>query len=443
MVVSILTGLILLLRAYQHQYSPHPEWVRKLLHMGMGLVTLTFPWLFNSPLPIIALGIGAIAFLCSLKKIPYLHQRLGKVTASVARTSWGELYFPLAIVLVFTFSQENPIYYLIPILILTLADAVAALIGVSYGFHTYSTSEGRKSAEGSIAFFTVAFLSTHIPLLLLTETGRAETLLIALILGLQVMVVEAISWQGLDNLFIPLGGLIMLKLLLPMETHALGFRLVLTLILGTIIFSWRHRTTLNDSAVLGTAWLGYLIWILGNWQWFIPPLVLFLAYSFLCPWTRQYPQRSHDIRAVLSIGATGLFWLLLAKFQGIPIYFYPYTLAFAAHLAIIDIAVPHLYPHLPNEGLITRAIIKGWGLMFIPFLLLKGVNFPTLLFTGVGLGSVIVMVIAFAIVQQQFRARAATLQDYQWTETPLWVSRSLIVGVCSAIALPFLSLYPR
>lgn len=426
LVLSILGGLMMLLRGYQRWRSPHPEWVRKLLHVGMGLVTLTFPWLFDSPLPVIGLAMGAIAFLCGIKFIPYFHQQLGSVTDSVGRSSWGEVYFPLSVAIVFTLSQGNLIYYLIPMLLLTLGDAVAALIGVSYGLHTYSTSEGRKSAEGSIAFFTVAFLSTHIPLLLLTNTGRAESLLIGVILGLQVMVLEAIAWEGLDNLFIPIGGLIMLQLFLPMNIPDLGFRLMLTLIVGILTLSWRHRTTLNDSAVLGSAWFGYLTWILADWRWFIPPVILFLAYCLLCPWTAQYRERRHDMRAVLSIGSTGILWLLMGKIMGEPLCFYPYSLAFAAHLAIIDIATPETHPQLPNGGFIGRSVVKGWGLIFVPFLWIEGWEGEAIAYAGEGLVTLGLIALAFATLQANYR---------DLDETWMWIGRSAIVALGSAISL--------
>jgi len=425
-VLSILAGLIILLRVYQQWYSPHPEWVRKLLHVGMGLVTLSFPWLFDSPLPVIGLAIGAIAFLCSIKFIPFFHARLGSVTDGVGRSSWGEVYFPLSVALVFTLSQGDLVGYLIPMLLLTLGDAVAALIGVSYGLHTYSTSEGRKSAEGSIAFFTVAFLSTHVPLLLLTETGRAESLLIGVILGLQVMVLEAIAWQGLDNLFIPVGGLIMLKLFLPMDIPDLIFRLILTLIVGILTLGWRNRTTLNDSAVLGSAWFGYLTWVLADWRWFLPPVILFLAYSLLCPWTQQYQERRHDMRAVLSIGSTGILWLLVGKVTAQPVYFYAYTLAFAAHLAIIDIAVPQFHPQLPNGAFIGRSVLKGWVLIFVPFLWVQGWEAQAIAYAGEGLVTVGLIAIAFAILQQSCP---------ELDETWMWIGRSAIVAFGSAISL--------
>ena len=47
LILVTLIGLIISLRWYKQRYSPNPELLRKLLHIGMGLTTLSFPWLFD------------------------------------------------------------------------------------------------------------------------------------------------------------------------------------------------------------------------------------------------------------------------------------------------------------------------------------------------------------------------------------------------------------
>src|SRR5262245_34698322 len=164
------------LRLYQRFYSPHPELVRKLLHMGMGLATLSLPWLFDRAWPVLLLAGISIVALVSLRLVASLKSGLGNVVAGVARASLGEIYFPLAVTVLLLLylyvDTANParlILYCVPILLLTLADAAAALIGVAYGRLHYHTTDGQKSAEGSLAFFLCAFLVVHIPVLLFTS----------------------------------------------------------------------------------------------------------------------------------------------------------------------------------------------------------------------------------------------------------------------------------
>ena len=45
--VAPLIVLMLGLKLYRDRHSTHPELLRKYVHIGMGLVTLTFPWLFH------------------------------------------------------------------------------------------------------------------------------------------------------------------------------------------------------------------------------------------------------------------------------------------------------------------------------------------------------------------------------------------------------------
>jgi phytol kinase len=235
LVLALLGGLIIGLRFYQRRYSPHPELVRKLLHVPMGLITLTFPWLFYSPIPVLILAGIAIATLSSLRLYQPLKQEFGSVLGSVERQSLGEIYFPISVALVFWFSQGQPLLFCIPMLILTLADAIAAIIGIRYGRFHYTTPDGYKSAEGSTAFFTIAFFSVYVPLLLMSDIGRTETLLVSLILGLLVMLLEAIAWCGIDNLLIPIGSFILLKTHLNMTIPNLSIHLILTLALVSLL----------------------------------------------------------------------------------------------------------------------------------------------------------------------------------------------------------------
>lgn len=456
LVLSLLVGLMVGLRIYQYHFSPHPELVRKLLHIPMGLITLSFPWLFREPLPVLILAGIAIVWLLALRLYKPLATRLGSVLGGVGRRSLGEIYFPISVGVLFLLSQGDALLFCIPMLILTLADAVAAVIGVRYGQFHYTTTDGFKSAEGSITFFTIAFLSVHIPLLLLTNIGRAETLLIALILGLLVMLIEAIAWQGLDNLFIPLGGFILLRIYLEMDAAALLVRLIVTLILVAFVLCWRQRTTLNDSALLGTAFIGYLSWTLGGWRWLLAPAILFLTYPLLISWIKQreipltpeerqampwlplendpkcpnaHWERIHNIYAVLSVAATGLLWLFLFGIFDRPEFLYPYTLSFAANLAIIGIAgmSPLNYWHTSNLKLLATYILKGWLLMFVPLLLLEGLSPTSIICTLISLVGTALPAIAFYLTQPLLRKRS--------TDTLGWLSRVGYTAIGSLLGL--------
>ena len=69
------------------------EWTRKLMHVGMGLATLSFPWLFDEVWPVLVLTGGFVIVMLALRFLP----GLGGVVTGVSRVSWGEVYFPVAV----------------------------------------------------------------------------------------------------------------------------------------------------------------------------------------------------------------------------------------------------------------------------------------------------------------------------------------------------------
>jgi len=275
----------------------------------------------------------------------------------------------------FVLSSENRLLYLIPLLTLTLADAVAALVGIRYGQHRFCTSEGTKSAEGSLAFFMVAFLSAHVPLLLLSDTGRAESLLIALVLGILVMLFEAVSVGGLDNLFIPLGCYALLRRYLMLEADELLFRLGAILLLALLVFIWRRRTTLKESGLLAAALVGYMNWALGGWQWLTVSLVLFCTYTLLWPRSKENDHPVHTVRAVASVAAPGMLWLLVFQESNRMVgLFESFVLSYAAHSVMVGMSqLDYVKPEQSVQIRFLTALSRSW-LVFAPLFFLPVIN---------------------------------------------------------------------
>src|SRR5437764_2964749 len=239
--LAALTMLMASLTLYQRLYPLAPETSRKLFHIGGGLTTLALPWLFASAWPIILLTAITIPMLLTLKYVRALKGNLTAVLYRVDRKSFGEIYFPVSVCLLFVLAHGNALLFIIPILMLTLADPAAAVVGVRYGRLRYTITKGQKSVEGSAAFFLIAFLCTLVPLRLFTPTSGVETLLMATIVGLLIMMVEAIAWEGLDNLFIPIVGFLLLDLLLHLDMRVLLIQLVVSVLLVVATFCWRGQ----------------------------------------------------------------------------------------------------------------------------------------------------------------------------------------------------------
>jgi phytol kinase len=385
LVLAALGVMMLALRWYQRRYSPPPEIPRKMLHVGMGLIVLTFPWLFQDSLPVIALGVIALGAMLSVRYVAVLRRGVGGVVHGVERESSGEIYFPVAVAMVFWLAGGRAVMFAIPVLMLALADAVAALIGLRYGTMEYTTGEAPKTIEGSVAFFTVAFLSVLVPLLLWTAVGRVEVLLIAVIMGLLVMLLEAVSWHGLDNLFIPLGGYAFLKANIGLPATQLLVLLGVLLLLVGFAFWWRKRTTLTDSAALAAALAGYVFWALGGWVWLMAPLVLFLTYAVIPPMDASERERAHDTRAVAAYATPPLVWIFLATAVVAPAYLFGFTASLAALSCMtIVVRLGRRLPDMPGVAVGVIAVAVSGALMFLPWLLVSGVDPHGL--TGVALG---------------------------------------------------------
>jgi phytol kinase len=261
-----------------------------------------------------------------LRVLKPLRRGLGATLHSVDRASLGDVYFLTSIPVLFSVAPVT-LLYVVPLLVLTFADALAALIGVRYGRRRYEGVNGVKSVEGSTAFFVVAFFSAHVPLLLFSDVGRAESLLIALLVGFQVMLLEAVAWDGIDNLFIPLGTYIILRGNMD-ETpaHLMGqFAVAATIV--TLFFVLRRRTGLRGSALVGAAFVCFMCWSMAGNAWLVAPLTLFVATSYL--WSRGEIAEV-SVPDLLGLVAPALAWMLLAVYRQHPEFLYPYTLALAA-----------------------------------------------------------------------------------------------------------------
>ena len=199
-VILLLLASLTIIKILENKTNINGEVKRKLFHMSMGLVMLTFPYIFHSVISVGVLGILALIILFALKHTK-LKNSLGTILYSINRESLGEMFFVISVFSIFYLSKGDKILYSVPILILTFADSMAALIGKNYGKKNIAElNEDAKSIEGSFIFFMVAFMATLVPLLLFTTVGREETLIISAIVGFNVALIEMVSHTGNDNL---------------------------------------------------------------------------------------------------------------------------------------------------------------------------------------------------------------------------------------------------
>lgn len=207
--VIALFALAWAIRRIADRFLLSAESQRKAVHVGVGIHAMTLPLLLTRDGFLIFAVLAAAALL--VLRIPGIaSDGIGASLHSVQRRSWGDFLFLVAVSLLFVLTPGNPALYTLPIAVLTLSDAAAALIGTEYGKLRFGGDDRIKSVEGSATFFVVTWITCVIILLLETEIPRQNVLLLATLVGAFATYVEAASWRGLDNLFVPVGIYVLL-----------------------------------------------------------------------------------------------------------------------------------------------------------------------------------------------------------------------------------------
>lgn len=183
---------------------------RKLVHVGTGVYAMSLPWLFPDRWPVYMI-VGLTLVMMVLLRMPQISGRLGEAVHSVERRSYGDFLLAISVGLCFFLADGVALFYVLPIAVLTLADAAAALAGTAYGTRRFRVEEGIKSVEGTAVFFVITLLVALICLMFMSDLPPLNMLTLALLVAGFGALVEAQSWRGFDNLFLPLGLLVFLE----------------------------------------------------------------------------------------------------------------------------------------------------------------------------------------------------------------------------------------
>ena len=298
------------IRILARQHGLSPEMQRKLVHMATGLYALGLPWIFADRWPVFMLLILALGIMMILRLPAFARGGVGATLHDVERRSYGDILLVMGIGTVFIHAGGNAILYVLPLAILALSDAAAALTGLRYGKRFFMVEEGQKSVEGSVAFFFVSFSLSMICLLALSEVPRVNVIYLSAIFAAFATLVEADSWQGFDNFFLPAGLIIFLEayltapptLLLFILMAFLGF-IALALWLAPKIGLSRHGARAYTTAS------ALILSVIGP-AFALLPILVFITSSFahrFAPSNTKYP----ELDIVASVALMSFLWLLI------------------------------------------------------------------------------------------------------------------------------------
>ena len=311
--VAAAVGLIALVRARAKAMGWSAEVQRKLVHIGTGLYALTLPWLFPDRWPVLLL-LGLTILVMLILRLPRFRQGIGASLHSVERTSYGDLLLALAVATVFLLA-DTPVLYVLPLAILTLSDAAAALTGSTYGRRFFTVEDGEKSVEGSVAFFMTSFILSMICLLVLSDTPRVNVIYLGAIVAAFGTLVEADSWRGFDNFFLPAGLMIFLQgnLHTPPEQVFLIMLAFLFAIWAAVKFCPRLGVPAHTARVYVTA--AFLLLSVVSLAHAALPLLVFVTHAF-CQ-RRNPDEASHpELDGVAAVALMSFFWLVLGRSSG-------------------------------------------------------------------------------------------------------------------------------
>jgi phytol kinase len=379
-----------------------PELSRKLIHISLGLYCLTFPWIFDSALDVLATCALACGVFLLARGV--LRSKLGDGLHGVNRRSWGEVLFAASVALLFwlkdgTYINEaqgeaspGPILYVLPILTLTLCDAASALVGSRYGQTRFRIEDGLKSIEGVVAFALTAWLCSLIALLLLTDIGRGEVVLLAFITAVFGALLEAASWRGLDNLFIPLGLYFLLANLLHLGVPGLAAVAAVFFLVLLGLMDLTRRAGADRHFIATAATLFFCIAIFSGIESVITPALAVGAY-LACRRLTKVERPEHDaLNLLLVVLSLALAFFVASNIASVDT-IYAFNLAFAGLAAGI---VARFGASLLA---VVGIVIVGVLAMSVRTLWMEGASEVAWWYTGLGVVGVVIVAVTGGMIR--------------------------------------------
>ena len=198
-------SLLSMLHLVELRLSGPNEYVRKCAHIGAGAIGLSACALLSSHWAVLILATlftGVLAVTRRLGWLTSLHRPAGRSSAV--------FLFPWAVYAVFVLAQGDGLMFVAPVLVLTIGDTAAALVGRHFGRTRYPLPGNTRTLEGSAALASAAFVSVF-ALLHFSGAPLARCLIASVCSALAAAVAEVLSPSDTDNFSIPVATWLALK----------------------------------------------------------------------------------------------------------------------------------------------------------------------------------------------------------------------------------------
>ncbi len=204
-IYAVLYGVILLIGEGLYRiFKLKPEWTRNFSHLTVGIISLPYPWIFSSHWWVLLMAVQSSLILYITRAtglIPSHHKTSGK--------SAGSYLFFASIYLCFlvSFLSKKPHFFIIPILVLSISDVSASIIGRYFGRKPVGPLERffakGKTHAGTLGFFFSALVVLTVAYYYYMQTGIIYAIGVALVISLAASIAEGISNNGFDNFSVP------------------------------------------------------------------------------------------------------------------------------------------------------------------------------------------------------------------------------------------------
>lgn len=272
-VATLITALFVVAEVVFRLWSIPVEYTRKGTHVGAGIIVFCFPWLLHHTLTVAVLAVSFGGILLG-----------GRITGllssihNVERRTSGAYYYPLAVLGVWLLSHGDPLLFCVPLAIMAIADTGAAIVGQRSGETTYAVMDGTRSAEGSMAFFGLAFSIVLVASAVAGRPGWPATLLVALVVAALTTAIEAVSVRGSDNVGIPYAAWMALEHTERLGLQALGDWTIGMTIGVLLVLLTYNRARLDVAGGVMVFVVATLTYALGGWAWLLPILAVYAGF---------------------------------------------------------------------------------------------------------------------------------------------------------------------
>ncbi|MEO8104824.1 MAG: hypothetical protein ABI602_00610 [Candidatus Saccharibacteria bacterium] len=196
--VATVVGILLLLlinELYWRQHNVHDEFSRKFIHITVGSFVAFWPFFLSWR----EIELLSVAFFLVVAVSRYLN--LFQAIHSVQRPTWGELFFALAVGVIALVTHDQWLYTA-ALLQMSLADGLAAVIGVRFG----KASRYRVFGQVKSVVGTFTFLIVSLAILVGYSIQAPGVSFSGALVGIALIATigENIGVMGSDNLLVPL-----------------------------------------------------------------------------------------------------------------------------------------------------------------------------------------------------------------------------------------------